>query len=200
MKRSLLALMALLLSISAFGQKGAYVLKLSSVEIEGNSKGLIAIDSIKPAKLMTYTSKYTDSLIEGTFTFDLESIPFEITNKSKKSIKIIWNDAAYIDHKKTSGKIMHVGIKYINRGEDQPASTIIGDSKISDLATPINNVYYSSGSYGGWRTTNLFPTVGKKDEKPLVGEKVKLLLPIISEGKQIDYVFTFVIAFNEYKK
>lgn len=199
MKKFILTILTLI-PILTFAQKGGYVLKLSSVDIEGESRGSIKIDSVKPAQLILYNSKYTDSLINIEFSYDDKSIPFELTNKGKKSVRVIWNEAAYIDYNNTSGKVMHVGIKYIDRSNDQPPTLIIGGSKISDLATPTENVFYSSGTYGGWRKNDLFPSPRKNDEKILVGKTVKLLLPIQVEGKQLDYVFTFLILFNEYKK
>lgn len=199
MKKSILTILALI-PFALMAQRGSYVLKLSTVQIDGENKGSIKIDSIKPSQLVTYVSKYTDSLIDASFGFSISSIPFDLTNKSKKTIKINWNEAAYIDYNKKSGKIMHLGVKYIDRNNDQPSSSIIGDSKISDQATPTENVYYSSGSYGGWRENPLFPRVGKKDEKPLIGKQVKLLLPIQNGANQLDYIFTFDIGFNEYVK
>jgi len=199
MKKFILTILTLI-PILTFAQKGGYVLKLSSVDIEGESRGSIKIDSVKPAQLILYNSKYSDSLINIEFSYDDKSIPFELTNKGKKSVRVIWNEAAYIDYNNTSGKVMHVGIKYIDRSNDQPPTLIIGGSKISDLATPTENVFYSSGTYGGWRKNDLFPSPRKNDEKILVGKTVKLLLPIQIEGKQLDYVFTFLILFNEYKK
>lgn len=199
MKKSILTLL-LLIPIALFAQKGSYVLRLASVDIDGTSKGSIKIDSIKPSQLVLYNGSYTDSLINVFFTYDSKSISFELTNKAKKSIKVIWNEAAYISYTNISGKVMHAGIKYIDRNNDQPATSIIGGAKISDIATPTDHVSYSSGSYGGWNTSNLFPSPGKKDEKTLIGKQVRLLLPILSEGKQLDYVFTFDIVFNEFKK
>lgn len=199
MKKTILTFLAII-PLFVFAQKGSYVLKLSSVEIDGVNKGSISIDSIKPSKLVTYVSNYKDSLINMDFTYSSESIPFELTNQTKKSLKVIWNEAAYINYKNTSGKIMHVGVKYIDRSGEQPSTLIIGGTKISDLATPTENVYYSSGTYGGWRKYPLLPSLSKNDPKTLKGGNVKLLLPIQSEGKQYDYVFTFDILFNEYTK
>lgn len=199
MKKQLLTLL-LLLPFFAFSQKGSYVLKLIKAENEGVSTGSIKIDSIKPSQLVIYVGIYTDSLINASFQWSGSSIDFELSNKSKKNIKVIWNDAAYIDQNNNTGKVMHSGVKFIDRSGDQPSTTIISEAKISDLVTPTENVYFSSGSYGGWQKKPLFPSIGKKDERPLVGKKVKLLLPILYDSKQLDYVFTFEIVFNEYNK
>jgi len=200
MKKLLLTITAIAFTTIAFAQKGSYVLKLTNVELDGSSVGKVKIDSIKPSQLIMYVNNYSDSLIDGSFKWSTSSIEFELTNKSKKTIKVIWNDAAYIDYNKNTGKVMHAGVKYIDRNYDQPATSIISEAKITDLVTPTGNVFYRSGSYGGWDKNPLLPSVGKKEEKLLVGKKVKILLPILYGSKQLDYVFTFDIVFNEYKK
>ena len=200
MKKQILTLIAIALTTVAFAQKGSYVLKLSNVELEGSSIGKIKIDSIKPSELVIYVNNYSDSLMDASFKWSISSINFELANKSKKTIKVLWNDATYIDYNKNTGKIMHVGVKYIDRNNDQPATSIISEAKISDSVTPTANISYRSGSYGGWDENPLLPRVGKKDEKILIGKKVKVLLPILYDSKQLDYIFTFDIVFNEYKK
>ena len=200
MKKKLLTILVLMIPFFALAQKGSYMLKLVKVENDDISTGRITIDSIKPSKLIIYVGKYTDSLISASLQWGYSSINFELTNVSRKAIKINWNEAAYINYDNNTGKIMHLGVKYIDRNNEQPSTTIISQAKISDGATPTNNVYYANGSYGGWRTNTILPSVGKKDEKLLVGKKVKLLLPIVSDSKQINYVFTFEIMFNEYIK
>ena len=195
MKTYILTLLSVL-PLFALAQRGSYVLKLSSVDIEGESKGTIKIDSVKPSKIVVYKSNYTDSLIDIVFTDNGESIPFELTNKAEKNIKVNWNEASYIDFSNTKGKIMHVGVEYIIRSGDYPPTSIAGGSKISDFATPTDNVFYSLGYYGGWRTKHLLPYSNPNGAKTLVGKRVKLLLPIQNDGKQLDYVFTFDIVFS----
>lgn len=199
--KSIYTLVIILIStLTSFSQQGSYVLKLSNVEVGDKATGVIEIDSIKPNKLVMYRSIYVDSLISITFDRSSASIPFELKNNSSSTIKVLWNEAAYIDYEGNTGKIMHVGVKYIDRNNDQPSTTIIKGAKISDQATPTGNVYFASGSYGGWKEIDLLPRVGKKDTPSLVGSKIKLLLPIMSNDKQLDYIFTFDIVFNTYSK
>ena len=51
---------------------------------------------------------------------------------------------------------MHVGVKYIDRNDSQHASVIPKGASLSDIVQPTDNVYYVSGQYFGWRTSNLF--------------------------------------------
>ncbi|GAB1462213.1 hypothetical protein [Pedobacter sp.] len=200
MKKIILTLLIVLpLFVSA--QRGAYLLKLKSAELNGSSAGSIVIDSIKPSQLLLYNSAYADSLISIVFKFSRKSFPFELTNNSKSSIKVNWNDASYIDYLGSSKKLMHTGVKYIDRNENQPETTLIKGAKLSDQFTPTENVYFEGGTYGsGWEVRELFPEVKKKETPTLIGKEVKLYLPIMSNGVRQEYIFTFDLVFNDYIK
>ena len=105
---------------------------------------------------------------------------FVIKNISKNSIKIVWNEAAFIDVDGETSKIMHVGIKYSQKEGDQPASTIIKGAKLDDIACPIKNVRYSD-SYKEWVTDPMLVKEGQ----------IKLMLPIQIKDVVNEYVFVF---------
>ena len=70
-------------------------------------------------------------------------------NISNSTIKVVWDEAAYIDYNGETSKIMHKGIKYSEREASQPASVIIKGAKLEDVAIPTKNVSYSS-SLNDW--------------------------------------------------
>lgn len=148
---------------------------------------------------------YEDSVISISFTITDKSINFNLTNKTKNVIKIIWNDASIVQFGKAH-KVMHAGVKYINRNEFQPPTSIPPKSSIDDLALPSDNVYFQEGYYGtyfstpgGWKEQDLFITndMNKQEYKELIkkmkGQKFSLYLPIEYKGKILDYNFEFII-------
>lgn len=189
-----LFLLLLLSAMHVHAQKGDYILKLIEVDISGSITKNITVDSIN-----SLTRRYTLETEQTKFVFTPSSagLNFELTNKTDATIKVIWDDAAFIDIEGTSGKVMHEGIKYIDRSNSQPPTSIIKGAKISDVAIPTANVYYASGSYGGWRTSPLiFNKAGTKNES-LDNKVVKLFLPIVVNTKTIEYIFTFQSNFVE---
>ena len=52
------------------------------------------------------------------------NINFSITNKTDYSIKVLWDEAAYVDESGKSHRVMHSGIKYIDRSNPQPPTII----------------------------------------------------------------------------
>ena len=104
-------------------------------------------------------------------------------NKSDNSIKIIWDEAVYIDEDNSSLRVIHSGVKYVDGEKAQPLTVIAKKTKINDLVTPVDNIYYS----GGWGKRPLF-SVQKS-----AGKTVKILLPIQIQETINEYIFSFKV-------
>ncbi|MBO6250026.1 MAG: hypothetical protein J6N71_01610, partial [Muribaculaceae bacterium] len=69
-----------------------------------------------------------------------------------------------------------------------------------DILLPTDNVYFTSGKYGGWNERLLIPSIYSKKEEfavgapSYVGKTMKILMPIMIENVQNDYTFEFSIA------
>ena len=76
------------------------------------------------------------------------------------------------------------------------STTVPRGAKLDDILVPVENIKYYD--YTGWNTSSLFPQILFTDEEmqkveKLKGETVSILLPILIEGVQNDYTFTFKI-------
>lgn len=150
---------------------------------------------------------YKDSLINVDFTMTEKEIDFVIKNKSPEVLKIIWDDASLVIYGK-SRKVMHKGVKYIDRNSSMPPSALPPNSSLDDLVVPTENITYRSGTYttysssaGGWETSDLFVFHDHKDPQLKDGiQRVKgmdfsLYLPIRNtSGKEVGYVFEFKVS------
>lgn len=142
---------------------------------------------------------YNDSIIDMTIFGISEQFNFILRNISNHSLKIIWNEAAYVGLDGSSSKIMHVGTKFSEREGDQPPTTIIKGAKIDDLATPTANVYYDEGvkiGYetigNGWKKRSMLP---HKYEGKEPGE-IRLMLPIQVKDVINEYTFVFKVYYS----
>lgn len=142
---------------------------------------------------------YNDSIIDITIFGTKEKFCFILKNISNHSLKIIWNEAAFVGLDGSSSKIMHVGTKYAQRESDQPATVVIKGAKIDDVATPTANVYYDEGvkiGYStignGWKTRSMLPEeyIGKE-----AGE-IRLMLPIQVKDVVNEYTFVFRVYYT----
>ncbi|MEN9907929.1 MAG: hypothetical protein RLZZ540_1070 [Bacteroidota bacterium] len=200
MKKLLLPIL-FLCSLTCFSQKkdkreGVYSAYLSSVDVPKEMKKGV-IDSL--------SSIYEDDLIKIDWGYAISQIEFELKNKSDQTLKIIWDDAAFISISNESGRIFHKGIKYIDRENSQPSTSVYKGTILSDLVLPTSFAYLVPGQYGGWRSLPLIPIIqstwSKKIEyKPeLIGQTMRVILPLKIEEKLIEYVFSFKTKFIEKK-
>jgi len=143
---------------------------------------------------------YEDQLIKIIWLPTAKQFNFVLENKSDHSIKIIWDEAVYVDGNGSSEKVMHSGVKFSEKNNSQPATVVVKNAKIDDLIMPSKNVYYVSGQYGGWRTLPLFsnPSTDNIEISSSVGKEVRILLPLEIENTVNEYIFSFKV--NDFVK
>jgi len=132
---------------------------------------------------------FEDSLIKISFGLSAVRINFSIYNKISNSIKIIWDEAAYIDENNLSHRIIHSGVKYITRDEPQAPSVVVPGKILEDLVYPTDYVYWNSGKYGGWKGKPLLPKDSRAKE--LWEKEIGVLLPLKIENTVYEYTFVF---------
>ena len=132
---------------------------------------------------------YIDNVIDIIIFATSQQFSFILKNVSPNSIKIIWDEAAFVDTKGTTSKVMHAGTRYSERNSSQPATTIIQNAKIEDIATPIDRVRYSD-YFSKWVTDPMFPSNTK-----LKGQQIQLMLPIQIKNIVNEYVFIFELEY-----
>lgn len=182
----------------------SYDVTLSKVESPADVKanfGETKVVHLTENNLSKY--QYEDDYIDIIWYVSSKNLHFSLKNKSGHSIKINWDDVSFVDINGKVGRVMHSGVKYIDRNNSQPATTIPNGAKIDDLLIPTDNVYYVSGStytVGGWREANLIPSFYNTKEKmtaeagSYVGKTMRVLMPITVEGVQNDYTFEFQVS------
>jgi hypothetical protein len=166
-------------------------------------------------------SGYSDDQIEANFIFTPTSIEMNIINKSNETIKLIWDDSAFIDRDGLSTKVMHEGIKYNDLNNSILPSIIPRNGKINDIVIPTDIVawqggYYSSygsnpgygknlgmlpyqKSYGGMTGEPMKTTIDEaqnnflKEMQGYIGSKIGLILSFQSPNSKYEYTFWFEV-------
>jgi len=184
-----------------------YDIELQEVERPAQAKeryGEPKIVSTQDAGVNKYL--FEDEMVRVLWLPTKDAIHFSLTNKTSQSIKIIWDEAAYVDVNGSSHRVMHSGVKYIDRTNSQPPTIVVRNGSIEDLVFPTDNVYYSSGKYGGWKKTPLFPDTELFGEdlnteiKPYINKTFQVLLPLQIEDVVNEYIFVFNIKNIQIKK
>lgn len=140
---------------------------------------------------------FEDDLIEVAWLYTPTQLAFSLQNKTDHTVRIVWDDAAYIDPDGRSGRVMHTGVKYVDRNNSMPPSVVARRSTIEDIVVPVDNIGGGVGSPLGWYTDPLLlPRYlsGDATADDALANRDKtfsVLLPIQVEDVTNDYVFTF---------
>ena len=167
-----------------------YYLTLDHVEFPANSKeqfGEVITDKTNEDSIR-YT--FEDEYLKISWFSDDSYFYFKLLNKSKHSLKVIWDDVTLVMPDNNISKMMHNGIKYDKRNETQVPTTIPRGAKIEDALVPTNNVKY----VGDWIVTPILPkNIEMSKAEQLKGGNLKILLPIKIEDITNEYTFVFNI-------
>ena len=182
--------------LTSCSYQGFYNIDLQEVERPENSKehyGESEIVNFKEEGETKYS--YEDDMIKIVWLQLSTQFGFTLENKTDHSIKIIWDEAVYVDQNGSCSGVMHSGIGYANRGKSQLSSVIMKNTNIDDVIVPTDNIYLSK--VRGWEVKPMFPNKAstKKELNTLVnyyvGKEVKVLLPLKIQETINEYVFTF---------
>ena len=172
-----------------------YDISLSAVESPKDSKvkfGDTKIVTFEEEGVSKY--RYEDDYIDIVWIVGETRFYFELYNKSDHTLKIPWDEVAYVNEDGAAMRVMHKGIKYIERNASQPLSVVPRNSHFSDAITPTENVYISASD--SFREKRLFPMFYSQraaDNSGLAGKYVRIVFPVILEDVQNEYTFEFCI-------
>ena len=186
-----------------------YDICLTSVEAPADAK-----EQFGETKVISFTDQassltkysYEDDFIAITWYVNSEQFNFTLKNKTQHTIKINWDDISYVNYNGYTQRMMHAGVKYIDRNASQPSTMIPKGATISDLLQPTDNVYWIDATRynsGRWAATPLIPNTYNNEVTPAsvasqyIGKTMTILMPIYIENVQNDYMFNFCI--NAYK-
>lgn len=172
----------------ADAKSGHYVATLSKVEKPSNPAIRYGKTTEVKDKDVTKFS-YVDNVIDMIIFATSKEFSFALKNISPNSIKIIWDEAVFVDADGATSKVMHVGTKYSERNSTQPPTTVIKNAKIDDVATPTDRVYYSE-TLKEWTSKSMMPK-----EPNLEGKQIQLMLPIQIKDVVNEYIFVFDLAY-----
>lgn len=188
MRRIAIATLAMILASSCTVTKyvvlGDY--QLSNVEVEGNQHIANGV--------------YDDDIISIGLELSTTSINIDLVNNAASSIKILWDEAAFIDRNEIAHRVIHLSTKLIEREKEQVPTVVPKGSRITDMLVPAD--------YIEWRTVTKNTDSSGWEIKPYYQRQfydshsaaemgiawltpMRLLLPIEYDGKVYEYTYTF---------
>lgn len=139
---------------------------------------------------------YKDELLSVSWMIERNKVNFIIKNYASGSIKILWDDMAFVGLNGESHRVIHKGIKYSEKEKEQAPSIVARNAELHDLIIPADKIYYQKS----WEKWSAYPFVddylySPEDEsiKHPIGKKIQVLLPVIINEKKYEYQFIFEI-------
>lgn len=124
---------------------------------------------------------YADDIISIVISCDGTNSYFVLKNISSNTIKIEWDEAVFVDIDGNTSKVIHNGVKFSEKNDNHPATTIIRNAKTEDVITP-TSVIGSGPEY------EIHPY---KYDKNMSGSQISIMLPIKVKDVINEYIFTF---------
>jgi len=159
-------------------------------------KKVLAYTMIKPR--LSKELRYTDDVIDIKFIIGAEFIGFELHNKKDVGIKIKWDDCSYVSPSGETMRIIHSGVKLIDRDKPQAPTTIPPGAKIVDQFVPTGNIYWDTTS-NVWHTKPLHPykqgwlTKSFPEPETYAGKTFTVYMPIEFKNLRGENSFVFKI-------
>ncbi|MBO5881657.1 MAG: hypothetical protein J6Q21_00290 [Alistipes sp.] len=150
----------------------------------------------------TDNDTYVDEYVGIAPIVDDALISLIIRNHHNSSIKILWDDASYVDYTGEAHRIIHEGINPTNKETSHIPTTIPAGSYIEDTVAPIDCITFNKDS---WVVTPINDYDNYKFKDRLRAEELvqeckdnshlfqsKLLLPFEIDGKKVEYTLKFI--------
>ena len=195
MKKLFVILIFVVVSNASFAAnvKGFYTFTMT---VERNGEEVESGIEMVKAETKFCQGLYADTInILGFSWFILPTHLFVgIKNYGNRSIKLIWDESAYISTKNRSCKVFHSGVDPSDRDKEQLPSTIVRGATFKDIIIPTANVSHSP-ILNDWEYYYLLDfNNGGQD-----GEVIKVMLTLKDGDETIEYIFAFHLKYNKAK-
>jgi hypothetical protein len=159
------------------------------VSYNGAGTGKQIFVMIKP--WLSRELRFDDQSISITFALSEKQIGLILQNNLNSPIKIDWNNVSYVDITGIAHRVIHTGVRYIERDKPQVPTIIPPAARIEDAVIPSDHISYTPGSSSGWNSRSLFPGITETDL--YIGKSFSVFMPLEFEGALRNYLFSFRI-------
>ena len=158
----------------------------ANYQLKTTNSNLKEIDVIRNGQI------YTDEFVTIQPKLNQDKVvSLTITNHHDSTIRILWDEAAFVDGKSSSHRIMHAGTK--EGDKEQIPYVIPSGSYMTTAVIPIDagNVYL-------WKNDGQLYADQKQAQRVVDNHKsysytARLLFPLEIDGKKVDYMMNFEV-------
>lgn len=135
------------------------------------------------------------------FAFGSRQITFAVTNNTKDTIKILWDESVITLPNGSVAKILPAGVKFADAGRSIPPAVIPSKASIDTLVSRADNLKFLGAS--GWSVEPFIPCgdnvevhLTKCDPNLLEGKTLGFILALETNGKKSEYKFAAKLVKN----
>lgn len=154
----------------------------------------VKVDGVEAQQEQMSNLSYTDSLMSISFEFRDQQVGLTVRNSSPRPLTLEWDKCAYVDAVGTTSRVIHEGVKFIDKQLPQTNSVILSNAFLTDIMVPANYIERSNNIYVGWTIYKLLPTAYRHNTDMGLHRKNRILISFEQGGKQMYYEFTFNVA------
>jgi hypothetical protein len=134
--------------------------------------------------------EYEDEFLKVRFSIpENKQIAFALLNKTDEPIVIPWDQVSFVDVENKSHKVMHQGVRFIERDQPQSPTTIPPGALVEDFVYPSDAATFLAGQ---WITPMIFPHGPRSAEYK--GKNFSVFMPLQVSGAVKNYNFVFTVA------
>lgn len=154
----------------------------------------VKVDGVEAPQEQLANLAYTDSLMSVSFEFRDQQVGLTVKNNSNLPLGLNWDRCAYVDAAGTTSRVIHEGVKYIDKQLPQTTSIILSNAFLSDIMVPANYIERSNNIYVGWVVYRLLPTAYRHNTDMGASRKNRILIAFEQGGKHLYYEFVFNVV------
>jgi hypothetical protein len=138
------------------------------------------MDSPKSDKLLHETPEFMIA-----FNVIPEQVGFELLNKSQAAIRILWDECAYIDPTGRSFRVIHQGVRFVDRDKPMASTVVPPGASIRDLVYPASSVTWTGSR---WQQERLY------DPRMTTPFTFGVFLTMETDGRKLSATYKFAAS------
>jgi hypothetical protein len=134
--------------------------------------------------------EYEDGDIKIIWGLNSKEIGFKLLNKTNNNIKVIWDEAIYIDENKRSRRLIHSGVYYLDRYRAQVPSVVAKNTYILESLYPADYIEVNpvKGEFWGIKPLFIDEYTGKLEKAKkiadgYIGQFIGILMFLIKDAE-----------------
>ena len=131
---------------------------------------------------------YETPFLKTTWKLSNTRFGLLLENKTADSLVVFWEEAAYVNQHMDTLRVIHDGIDFFEKDQEQLPTVLVPFGKVTDFLIPVDNIHYDPDNFTLWSINHLFYE-GKRD----IGQRVIVVLPMEIQGERIEYRFIFLV-------